>query len=407
MRDESDEDGQNENAASNSSPQPRETNRRRILRSLRSLLPRSVSEVELEGDNISMELVSSSESDREEENRLFEEYLQQNDGPAEEFNTELPTEHSYLGQMDAVNGFGYFESGKTYRLQIFEHHSIVFPGETLPMIFSDSQFERSEYSQDGLNFGLVFWDPQFKQKVGVTCQVYEKGVDSHGNITLKCRAHQRFVVLKQENGSYLIPGAQYRRRCSADVIIQPEVELPPPLKAVVPDSLKRFLAGSKYVSQSVYHRASTLTSWPKFVYDQYDISKVLRKLPMLNLGSVPEDLVVLSFWLARNVPITEKQRYQIFITNSVTQRLIILGKALDVMCFFSCKRCKNRLAKYSDLISMSKQGTSNFCNPSGYIHFTSTLKKMIENSSYLVDRPSTEFSWFPGYAWQILLCKGN
>uniref|UniRef100_A0A336K518 CSON000081 protein n=1 Tax=Culicoides sonorensis TaxID=179676 RepID=A0A336K518_CULSO len=409
--------------------------RRRILRFIgANFLSRSVSEEPEPEQNINlivdeiddggadddqmMEIISSSDEEDneiEQENRLFEEYLQQGDGttdgPEERFNTELPAEHSYLGAMDAVRGLDYFECGKTYRIPIFEHHSFVFPGETLPMIWADSQFERNEYSNDGLTFGIVFLDPQFKQKIGVTCQVYERGVDAHGNITLKCRAHQRFILLKQPNDTYLIPTSSYnRRRFLADIRIQPEVQLPDPLLNMTTNSLKKYLKNA-----SKKHFISNLTAkttrWPKFVYDCYDISKVMEKihrfLIMLQIESVPQDQVKLSFWLARNVPITEDQRYEIFITNSVTQRLLIIGKALDILkCYFCCKRCNNRVANYNDLFAMSKQGQTLFCNPSGYVHETVTFTKIVENSSYVVDRPSTEFTWFPGYAWQILLCNG-
>lgn len=407
--------------------------RRRILRFIGSnFLSRSVSEEPLPEENVNdsddtienagtdndsyeMEIISSSEEDNEmeQENRLFEEYLQQaGDGPEERFNTELPDEHSYLGAMDAVRGLDYFECGKTYRIPIFEHHSFVFPGETLPMIWADSQFDRNEYSNDGLTFGIVFLDPQFKQKIGVTCQVYERGVDAHGNITLKCRAHQRFILQKQPNGTYLIPTSSFnRRRFLADIRIQPEVQLPDPLQNITSNNLKRYLQNQTQ-SHQIRNLTARGTRWPKFVYDCYDIRRVMDKinrfLVMLEIDTAPTDQVKLSFWLARNVPITEDQRYEIFITNSVTHRLLIIGKALDILkCYFCCKRCDNRVANYDALFAMSKQGQSLFCNPSGYVHETVTFMNIIENSSYVVDRPSTEFSWFPGYAWQILLCNGK
>ena len=60
--------------------------------------------------------------------RLFEEYMQENE--EEEFDTELPTNHAYLGQMDPVPGVYLFEVGKVYQLPIRDYHSIIFPGES-------------------------------------------------------------------------------------------------------------------------------------------------------------------------------------------------------------------------------------------------------------------------------------
>lgn len=75
------------------------------------------------------------------------------------------------------------------------------------------------------------------------------------------------------------------------------------------------------------------------------------------------------------------------------------------MCYFDCKRCSTQIASYSDIFAMAKGNVNaNYCNPAGYIHETLTVHKTLEDSVRIVDRPSTEFSWFPGYAWQIAVC---
>lgn len=76
------------------------------------------------------------------------------------------------------------------------------------------------------------------------------------------------------------------------------------------------------------------------------------------------------------------------------------------MCLFLCKRCNNKISMYNDIFSMSKGNLAgNYCNPAGYIHETICFYKVIESSTRMIDRPSTDFSWFPGYAWQIALCS--
>lgn len=76
------------------------------------------------------------------------------------------------------------------------------------------------------------------------------------------------------------------------------------------------------------------------------------------------------------------------------------------MCYFLCKRCRTRLAIYNDIFPMAKGNVNaNYCNPAGYIHETLTVHKTLDQAVRLVDRPSTEFSWFPGYAWQIAVCN--
>lgn len=212
--------------------------------------------------------------------------------------------------------------------------------------------------------------------------------------------------MKQDNGSFVVPiNRSSNKQCLADILIQPEIELPHPLSLVAPGSLNRFLLNEKQLN-IVSNHLCMLTRWPKFVYDLYDITHVLRKLKMLQLEAPSMNLVHLSFWLARNVAISEKKRFEIFIANNINHRLLVLGKALNTSNFFICKRCKNHLANYNEIVPMSKEGVqSSYCNENGYVHETLTFRRMIEDSSYLVDRPKTEFSWFPGYAWQILLCK--
>ena len=76
------------------------------------------------------------------------------------------------------------------------------------------------------------------------------------------------------------------------------------------------------------------------------------------------------------------------------------------MCYFDCKRCKTQVSSYADIFAMAKGNVNaNYCNPAGYIHETLTVHKTIEGSLRLVDRPSTDFSWFPGYGWQIAVCS--
>lgn len=183
--------GESSSENSGSSLQRSSENNRRSLNSLRSLLSRTVSNIEVE-EIEPMEIISDSgseETNTNEPTSLMQENASPYDGPKESFNTELPTEHLYMGQMDVVPGLRLFEAGKIYRIHVFEHHSILFPGETLPIIWSEYPFELASDSVEGLNFGVIFSDPKFERKVGVTCQVYERSVDSYKNIKLKCRGN--------------------------------------------------------------------------------------------------------------------------------------------------------------------------------------------------------------------------
>ncbi|XP_058064285.1 protein cereblon [Anopheles bellator] len=334
---------------------------------------------------------------------LFEDYIRERESAGTEiYNTELPTEHAYLGKLERVEGVDYLEPGKTYRLPIYSHHSIVYPGEIVPLMLGRANLYNGgsdDDSSDGLKFGLVFED-QYTSKgrvYGVTCQVYERG-DEGESALLKTIAQQRFFIVRQ---------SQERR---VEVKILPEIVLPDPLISSCSNAMARYAYSQQKDRLNSFKRMLAQTSvWPKFVYDQYGtdevLAKVKRYLSSVKITSVPTDPIKLSFWLARNIPLTEENRTMIFCTDSVLRRMLIINKALDHMWYFICKRCDNEIANYNDIFAMSKQGVqTSYCNPSGYVHDTLTVLKTKENSTNTVDRLSTEFSWFPGYSWQITVC---
>ncbi|XP_058119897.1 protein cereblon isoform X2 [Anopheles coustani] len=342
------------------------------------------------------------EAPEDEESRLFEDYIRERESVGMEiYNTELPTEHAYLGKLERVEGVDYLEPGKTYRLPIYSHHSIVFPGEIVPLMLNASHMHNIGVygSSDGLKFGLVFQDQYTSSEgiYGVTCQVYERGNEGESAL-LKTVAQQRFIVVRH---------SQERR---VEVRILPEIVLPDPLISTCSNAMVRYAHSSRKDRLASFKRLLTQsTVWPQFVYDQYGTEEVLKKveryLSSLKITSVPTDPVKLSFWLARNIPLTEENRKTIFGTDSVLRRMLIINKTLDHMRCYICKRCENEVASYSDIFAMSKQGVqTSYCNPSGYVHDTLTVHKTKEDSTITVGPPSAEFSWFPGYSWQIIVC---
>uniref|UniRef100_A0A8D8L012 Protein cereblon n=1 Tax=Culex pipiens TaxID=7175 RepID=A0A8D8L012_CULPI len=359
-----------------------------------------------DNDDTDTRSTNSSENglDDSDADRLFDDYItarEQQQAAAEIYNTELPTEHAYLGKLERVEGVDYMEPGKIYRLPVCSHNSIVFPGEVVPMIINAATLNCTDPS-DGVKFGLVFRNViSDKYVYGVTCQVFERGElnASSGSIVLKTIAQQRFRTVRHLAG----------RR--ADVLILPEIILPDPLISSCSNLMMRHaVSNSAESAQRFKSFLSRTVPWPKFVYDLYGTDEVLTKvdryLALLKIENVPSDPVKLSFWLARNIPIDENDRKKIYEADAVISRMMIINKSLDQMCYFMCKRCSNEIGSYNDLFAMSKQGVqTSYCNPSGFVHETLTIYKTRENSTFTTERPSTEFSWFPGYSWQITLCS--
>ncbi|KAL9692904.1 hypothetical protein quinque_012189 [Culex quinquefasciatus] len=331
------------------------------------------------------------------------------------YNIQLPSEHSYLGKLERVGGLQLLEPNSIHTIPISGHHSIVYPGETIPLILTNSLLSPDGRTESN-RIGLVFWEHPHRKKIyGVICQVCEKD-DRESAIVLKTKAVQRFELVPHADGALTksIQREAGRAHYYAQVKILPEVLLADPLTALCAANLTKINPRNR-------RQAAQFTVWPKFVYDQYGSDEVLLKvrrfLHFLQIESAPamkdeggggeDDPVALSFWLARNIPLSEADRKEVFFTNSVLARMLIVNSILDFTCGFCCKKCDRRIANYVDMFAMSKQGVAgSYCNPSGFVHETLTVYRTIAKTTRTTTKGSKDFSWFPGYAWQIAVCNG-
>ncbi|GAB0100490.1 Protein cereblon [Sergentomyia squamirostris] len=326
-------------------------------------------------------------------------------GPPQNFDTELPTNHSYLGKMESVSGIDYYEPGKKYQIHVSPHHSIIFPGQTLPVILSQSQAFHLNNQTEGRSIGLVF-PPFGSEQYGVTCQMYETNVrNPRLDLRAKLRAHQRFRVCKESKRNNVFVG-EVGDVVEVEVEILPELSLGCPLGNHFRGSLEKFLPRSSRVKM-LYCHART---WPLFVYDQYDIGRVMAKIKHFlaahKIETMPMDPILCSFWSAKNLPLEQEDRDRIFATNYVEVRMRIIAEKLNDPYYYHCAECNHKVAKFSDVFAMSKDGVqASYCNPGGYIHDTVTLYHVEEDALAVERRKSTEFSWFPGYAWKISICS--
>ncbi|XP_030376258.1 protein cereblon homolog isoform X2 [Scaptodrosophila lebanonensis] len=335
-----------------------------------------------------------------------------------EFDTNLPAEHSYFGtNLNRVPGVDYLEVGSTHRMLIFLHQHILFPGEVLPFMIDGSIIddEIQDSGRDGVIFGVGFPlmqppDDNPHKLYGVTCQIYEKGEGGRQMVFYKSRALQRIVI----NCDDIQGPPQYIARnpttkCYSKVKILPEYFLPEPLKCIDMGSMNRFRdIPSMRDKFRRYQMAST--PWPMEACEEYSfediVEKARKKLEQHKIDTMPKCPIQLSFWLVRNLHLTEKMMRLTFLTDSVNTRLKLIGGTLKEESLFYCRYCNSSLAYCSDLFAMSKHGVqTQYCNSAGYIHETNTVYRVMAHAIGYSGEPSTEFSWFPGYQWHIILCK--
>uniref|UniRef100_A0A1A9VAV4 Protein cereblon n=1 Tax=Glossina austeni TaxID=7395 RepID=A0A1A9VAV4_GLOAU len=329
------------------------------------------------------------------------------------FDTNLPAEHSYMGaNMNRVSGVNYLEVDQHYNMTLFMHQHILFPGEILPFMISGSIIDGDIDTQNGFLFGVCFpvLELRAENLYGVTCQIYEKGTDERGNTLIKSRALQRFAIKTDD----LFGPLEYindhpQMKCYGNVKILPDIYLPEPLKCINMGSMSRFRDNDSM--KSLYKRYQVASApWPAHIYDQYSIASIIEKartqLAAHKIHTMPTDPTQLSYWLVRNLHLSENLMHSIFLTNSVNTRLRMIANTFKEEYIFSCRFCSSHIANCRELFAMSKHGVqTQYCNSAGYVHETNTLYQIVIQAILYSGAPSAEFSWFPGYQWHSIVCK--
>mgnify|MGYP002637316760 CR=1 FL=1 len=124
--------------------------------------------------------------------------------------------------------------------------------------------------------------------------------------------------------------------------------------------------------------------------------------------TIPQHPEPYAFWLARNLPLDSAQRLQLLQTDSVVERLRLEIGWLKAMAGLYCNSCTAPIANQREMFSFGADGAVNaYVNPAGAVHETLTVKAVASKTCSLlfVGSPSTEHSWFPGWAWHIVLCS--
>ncbi len=71
--------------------------------------------------------------------------------------------------------------------------------------------------------------------------------------------------------------------------------------------------------------------------------------------------------------------------------------------WYVCRNCQQRLAHASARKVMQGSHTHTFANPSGIV-FEIACFSTVQGFSFM-GPASTEFSWFSGYSWRIIVCS--
>lgn len=358
------------------------------------------------------------------------------EGFGEQYDTTLPSRHTYLGETEELRGRTVQEENDYVTIPLLLHSSlmnlVLVPTQTLPLtifhplhvsmlrnvIAKDRTFGivHSKMSQDGTSE---------KARYGTTAEIYEyQEEELTGTLSIKAKGRQRFKVMstRRETTGLIV----------ARVQILPEIRMGNPFEMMRLQSLDKLTLphppeANAHIAQArdlalvrtpnswrVRGRNSWLTPWPLWVYNQYDdlllaqrVVNEIKRSTMIqpNMLKLPCDPQDLSHWATINLPLDDTHRLALLSLNTPTQRLRYILSVLSKCKMLTCTQCTKVIGDTSDIFSMSVEGPQGtFVNPGGYVHEMLTLSKA-SNLTYNV-RPSTEHSWFPGYAWKIAKCSG-
>merc|ERR1711971_477076 len=391
-------------------------------------------------------------------------------GDRERFDRELPGRHDYLGEGREVRGVGEVEDLVSLPLFSQMHLSLMPGQTLPLHLFHPSlvSMMRTVLASPSKAFGVISLGVD-KEKwagtVGTTAHVYEvreseevpvgsPQEQEEVGLKLKAKGRQRFRLVsarRQSDGNLV-----------GQVTLLSEIDLGDPLDGVRLKSQDRYRRKQSVAKEEVddtvkeeedmvgdgclgrLHNAirrresnnianssnpvnvrkrrnhcQGMTRWlsplPPWIWDLYDplcladrVKAELSKLGMARMTPVdclPDNPADLSWWVAARLPLGDDLKGRILAADSVIQRLRMELSFLEQCRVLVCRRCGKQLGDQQHIFSMSKEGPQGaFVNPGGHVHETLTLHKA--KNLRLVGEPSTQYSWFPGYAWTIVECSG-
>ena len=328
------------------------------------------------------------------------------------FDLTLPATHSYLGQnLEELRGRTILDDGIYMNLPLLVKESVMlFPGQTLPMTVFDAQTIDMLRTciQNNRTLGVVSLGYDKMVQIGTTAEIYEcMYEDPDQGFRLKAKGRQRFKILRVIMQGY--------DKISANVKVLPEITLGTPFldeRLASLDHLRMHPTSEEDFKKQerVENLDAVVTPWPAWVYRQYDPLRLSLKIRkhlqfIQNRGSgIPEDPTDLSFWVAQNLLMEDNERIVLLNYDCAISRLQREIKYLVDDKIFVCCNCDSFIGRQSNMFPMSKEGPQGtYCNPAGIIHDTVTLYQA-QGLSLSRHPPSTEYTWFPGYAWTIAMC---
>lgn len=111
-----------------------------------------------------------------------------------------------------------------------------------------------------------------------------------------------------------------------------------------------------------------------------------------------------SYWVAANLPLSDDQRIKLLQIPTTIERLRCECDFLKKCLYLCCISCGSKISTREDIFPMNSCGPmQNYVNRAHQVFETLTVYQATNVTSW--GTPSTEASWFPGYAWTFCNCS--
>ncbi|CAH0663825.1 unnamed protein product [Chilo suppressalis] len=330
------------------------------------------------------------------------------DGEEQPFDITLAATHSYMGPgLEAVRGREVVEAGWCGRVVVVAHHGAVFPGETVPLLLprADHAVTLARALTERAMFGLLCPDELgFASGYGALCEVYEASAGGERSLSVKARAVHRFRFRHMPKQPYTLHRFT-GEGVEMEVEVLPELGVCPPLQHARLQSLD---PRRPQLPAELRRLEASVSPWPAFVYDMFDYTRMRQTIKeyfsTFRLEAVPSDPVALSFWVASNLQLQQRDRLALLLADGALQRLALELRLIHTSGVLCCASCLTDIARREHVFAMSSDGLhSNYTNLGGFVHDVVTVSRAHNIS--LEGGASHEYSWFPGYTWSIALCR--
>lgn len=334
--------------------------------------------------------------------------------------TRDPALHAYLGLTGHIAGRTVLPEEQRLTMMVLLLDGVVlFPGELLALTRQPDAVMRqlecfaSTSHQGPKHVGILSTEAidAGQRMVGTTAEVCsgsvlagdEEGLDGLGFVL---RGRQRFELMEEAH-EWIIPGAS--------VVILPDRvsgNAATPRRRECASGpwacrLVRRLADVHWLAASV--RREVTRHWSHLLWRAEPGGPAVE-------ASMPGEPLRLSHWLGANLPIDSGERQALLACPTAGERLLRQLRLMVAMrgAPLRCQYCSAVVAEADQEFSFSSEGAvGTYVNPHGVVHQVVTVRDAavrIHLAQLLreVPPPSTEMSWFPGYAWTIVHCTcGN